>query len=122
MSRLVNDSTTCFQGTNFSSHKPYILDPGGFANTAVLKFQQAPIGAFLQGSKIFSNSKYFNDPISPVGSRTSNIRVCQTKFQGSQRNIFQKSFENSKIHVQKVTPNKITINIPLKKEETCCKS
>jgi hypothetical protein len=53
MSREDKHSTTYFQGTNFSSHKPYIFDSGGFANTAVPKFQQAPIGAFLQGSKKF---------------------------------------------------------------------
>jgi hypothetical protein len=51
MSRHDTDSTTYFRGTNFSYHEPYILDPGGSADTAVPKFMQAPAGAFLQGSK-----------------------------------------------------------------------
>jgi hypothetical protein len=75
---------------------------------------QAPAGAFLQGSKIISNLFNFNDTISPVVSGISNTAVCQTKPQGSSRNIFQKVCENSKIQVQKVTPKEIIINTPKK--------
>jgi hypothetical protein len=111
MSRCVNDSTTYFQGTDFSYHKPYILDPGGSANIAVPKFQQAPIGAFLKGSKFFSNSYYFNDPISPVGSGTSNTAVSQAKPQGLPRNIFQKRKKHVTNHEKKqFLPSSITPN------------
>jgi hypothetical protein len=52
--------------------------------------------------------------MSSVGSGTSITAVYQAKPQGSPRNIFQKSFEKSKVQVQKVRPNKITINTPKK--------
>jgi hypothetical protein len=68
----------------------------------------------LQGSKKNSDPYYFIDPISLVGSGTSNIAVCQVKPQGSSRNIFQKSFENQKFKFKRLRQTKLQL-IPPKK-------
>jgi hypothetical protein len=78
MSRNFNDSTTCFQGRDFSSNKPHILDPDGSATTPIQKLAvpeqllQVPHFNFL-----------FNDSIiSPVGSGLQNTEAAPARPQG----------------------------------------
>jgi hypothetical protein len=89
MSRFVHDSTTHFQGRSFSSHKPYILDPGGSATIAVQKLGvpdpklQDPKNLFL-----------FNDStFSLVWSGLPKTEVLSTRPQGS----LEENYLNSEI-------------------------
>jgi hypothetical protein len=65
MSRFVHDSTTHFQGPNFSSHKPYSPHQRSLATTSIQK-------KFLIQQQKIPSKKLMNDLNSPEGAGLTN--------------------------------------------------
>jgi hypothetical protein len=70
MSRILHESTTNFQGPNFSSHKPHIPHQGSLATTSI---EKKPL-VHLQ--KIPSKNLY-NDLNSPEGTGITNTTAAR---------------------------------------------
>jgi hypothetical protein len=118
MSRFVHDSTTDFQGRSFSSHKPYILDPGGSATTDAQKL--GPLTHIYKFNEIFI---LFNDSaFSPVWSGLINTESKSVRLQCSFEEIYLNSKEETKLS-QKRQCYKVVLSIfPTKTQETCTKT
>jgi hypothetical protein len=100
--------TTDFQGRTFSSHKSYILDPGGSATTTAQKFGFCLF--FTRFKKIY----LLNDStFSPVGSGLTKAEETLVRPRGSLEEIILNSEKETKIIAENENFT-IVIDIPTK--------